>query len=196
MTTLQPELVSTLRRRSITTIEINGRDGRRKTVDLSELSNADRQLAEQFGYKPVSTRTYSFRPPISCLMGLIGVQERVRILVDLLLRRQYQWTVCDRGHYLFVSPLRWRIGFGSMVLADIRCRLHVYRLLRRRTRLSVSNVRRAVLHRLQTCAKRMGSANQLDCRMDQLTGPSSRRCIIRIWLCANVARCRLNGLSS
>jgi hypothetical protein len=43
------------RRRSIGTIEINGPDGRRKTVDLSELSDADRQLAEKFGYKPVST---------------------------------------------------------------------------------------------------------------------------------------------
>jgi hypothetical protein len=56
MTTLQSGLDSTLRRRSITTIEINGPDGRRKTIDLSELSDADRQLAEQFGYKPVSAR--------------------------------------------------------------------------------------------------------------------------------------------
>jgi hypothetical protein len=56
MTTLQPEFDSTLRRRSIGTIEINGPDGRRKTVDLGDLSDADRQLAEQFGYKPVRTR--------------------------------------------------------------------------------------------------------------------------------------------
>ena len=56
MTTLQPEFDSTLRRRSIGTVEINGPDGRRKTVDLSELNDADRQLAEQFGYKPVRTR--------------------------------------------------------------------------------------------------------------------------------------------
>ena len=128
-------------------------------------------------------------------MGLIGIQERVRVLVDLLLRRQYQWTVLDGRHYIFVSPLRWGIGFRSMVLADIRCRLHVYRLLRRRTRLSVPNLRRSVLHGLQTCAKRLGRPNQLGCRMDQLAGPSSRHCIVRIWLCANVARCCLNGLS-
>jgi hypothetical protein len=55
MTTLPPGFESTLRRRSIGTIELNGPDGRRRTVDLSELSDADRQLAEQFGYKPVST---------------------------------------------------------------------------------------------------------------------------------------------
>lgn len=129
-------------------------------------------------------------------MSLIGVQERVRVLVDLLLRRQHQWTVLDRRRYIFVSPLRWRIGFCSMVLADIRRRLHVYRLLRRRARLSVSNLRRSVLHGLQTRAKRLGTLNQLGCRVDQLTGPSSRHCVIGIWLCANVARCRLNGLSS
>ena len=56
MATLHPELDSTVRRRSISVVEINGPDGRRKTVDLSELSEADRQLAEQFGYKPVRTR--------------------------------------------------------------------------------------------------------------------------------------------
>jgi hypothetical protein len=56
MATLQPEFDSTVRRRSISVVEINGPDGRRKTVDLSELNEADRQLAEQFGYKPVRTR--------------------------------------------------------------------------------------------------------------------------------------------
>ena len=61
MTTLQPEFYSTVRRRSI--VEIDGPGGRRKTVDLTELSDADRQLAEEFGYKPVSTRpTNSSRP--------------------------------------------------------------------------------------------------------------------------------------
>jgi hypothetical protein len=60
MTTLQPEFESTVRRRSI--VEIGGPDGRRKTVDLSELSDADRQLAEEFGYKPVSTKPTLFSP--------------------------------------------------------------------------------------------------------------------------------------
>jgi hypothetical protein len=63
MNTLQPEFDSTLRRRSIGTVEINGPDGRRKTVDLSELSDADRQLAEQFGYKPVRTRPTLYYSP-------------------------------------------------------------------------------------------------------------------------------------
>jgi len=49
-----------MRRRS--TIEITGPGGRRKTVDLTELNAADRQLAEEFGYKPVSTRPTFFSP--------------------------------------------------------------------------------------------------------------------------------------
>ena len=43
-----------MRRRSVGTIEINAPDGRRKTVQLEDLSAADRELAEKFGYKPVS----------------------------------------------------------------------------------------------------------------------------------------------
>lgn len=47
------EPTSDLRRRSDGQVEINGPDGRRRTVDLSELNEADRALAEKFGYKPV-----------------------------------------------------------------------------------------------------------------------------------------------
>lgn len=42
-----------LRRHSVGTVEIQDSHGRRKTVQLDELSAADRALAEQFGYKPV-----------------------------------------------------------------------------------------------------------------------------------------------
>lgn len=42
-----------LRKRSVGTVELQTADGRRKTVQLDDLSAADRALAEQFGYKPV-----------------------------------------------------------------------------------------------------------------------------------------------
>jgi hypothetical protein len=42
-----------IRRKSRGTIEIQDDHGRRKTVQLEELSEADRALAEKFGYKPV-----------------------------------------------------------------------------------------------------------------------------------------------
>lgn len=54
-TTLQPptEAGQQMRRRSNGTIEMTDDKGRRKTVQLDELNEADRALAEQFGYKPV-----------------------------------------------------------------------------------------------------------------------------------------------
>jgi hypothetical protein len=45
-----------LRRRSVGAVEINAPDGRRKTIQLDDLSAADRELAEKFGYKPVSVQ--------------------------------------------------------------------------------------------------------------------------------------------
>jgi hypothetical protein len=43
----------TLRRKSIGAIELQTPDGRRRTVQLEDLSEADQKLAAQFGYKPV-----------------------------------------------------------------------------------------------------------------------------------------------
>jgi len=44
---------SQLRKRSMGVVELQDDNGRRKTVQLDELNDADRALAEQFGYKPV-----------------------------------------------------------------------------------------------------------------------------------------------
>ena len=53
--TLNP-VDSEVRRRSVGTIEINAPGGRRKTVQLDDLSAADRELAEKFGYRPVGEK--------------------------------------------------------------------------------------------------------------------------------------------
>lgn len=45
---------SQLRKRSVGAVELQDDKGRRKTVTLDDMNDADRQLAEQFGYKPVS----------------------------------------------------------------------------------------------------------------------------------------------
>jgi hypothetical protein len=50
---VQPLDDGSLRRRSVGIIEFQDSNGRRRTVQLDELSDADRVLAEQFGYKPV-----------------------------------------------------------------------------------------------------------------------------------------------
>lgn len=42
-----------LRRRSVGSIELQTSDGKRRSVALADLTDADRELAEKFGYKPV-----------------------------------------------------------------------------------------------------------------------------------------------
>lgn len=54
------------RRRSVGSVEVQGTDGRKRSVALDDLTDADRALAEKFGYKPVrdirlsETVTYSY----------------------------------------------------------------------------------------------------------------------------------------
>jgi hypothetical protein len=45
--------VTDFRRKSHGTIEIQDEHGRRRTIQLDDLNEADRALAEKFGYKPV-----------------------------------------------------------------------------------------------------------------------------------------------
>lgn len=44
---------SKMRKRSVGAVEIQDDKGRRKTLQLDDLTAADRELAEKFGYKPV-----------------------------------------------------------------------------------------------------------------------------------------------
>jgi hypothetical protein len=53
MAELVPGNNAELRHRSQGVIELQDDHGRRRTVQLDELSEADRILAEKFGYKPV-----------------------------------------------------------------------------------------------------------------------------------------------
>jgi hypothetical protein len=45
-----------LRRKSLGAIELQTPDGRRRTIQLEDLSEADQKLAAQFGYKPVGSQ--------------------------------------------------------------------------------------------------------------------------------------------
>lgn len=50
---------SQFRRKSVAAIELKDDHGRRRTVHLEELSEADRELAEKFGYNPVNCQLHS-----------------------------------------------------------------------------------------------------------------------------------------
>jgi len=50
------------RKRSVGgTLQFHDAAGRRRTVQLDELANDDRELAEKFGYKPVRFSPYRWR---------------------------------------------------------------------------------------------------------------------------------------
>jgi hypothetical protein len=61
------------RKRSVGLVEIDGPDGQRKTINLAELSDADAQLAAQFGYKPVFKREFGYLSTFSFAVSISGL---------------------------------------------------------------------------------------------------------------------------
>ena len=45
--------ISDLRQGSVTAVELTDAHGRRRTINISELDDADLDLADKFGYNPV-----------------------------------------------------------------------------------------------------------------------------------------------
>jgi len=70
---LQPDGEARLRKKSNGIIEINGPNGERKTLNLSELNEADAQLAQQFGYKPVFKREFGYLSTFSFAVSISGL---------------------------------------------------------------------------------------------------------------------------
>ena len=149
-----------MRKRSVGGIEMNTADGRRATVDLNDLSLADRELAEKFGYKPVSAR---YNKGIRGVQAddIPGIQARIWLPLNLFLRRLHFRTLRYGDHHLFHASL-WRRGrLSSMVLAYLWSRLYVHCVLCRRACLSLSHMRRSVLHNLSSRSPGMGTLHQL-----------------------------------
>ncbi|KAI9689655.1 MAG: hypothetical protein M1820_010125 [Bogoriella megaspora] len=70
----QPEgNLSQLRKRSVGAIELQDSSGRRNTVQLEDLSEADRALAEKFGYKPVFKREFGYLSTFSFAVSISGL---------------------------------------------------------------------------------------------------------------------------
>jgi hypothetical protein len=60
-------------RGSVGHIEINGPDGRRHTIRVEDLSDADAQLATQFGYNPVFKREFGYLSTFSFAVSISGL---------------------------------------------------------------------------------------------------------------------------
>ena len=61
------------RQKSVGLVEISGPDGHRRTVNLEELSEADAQLASQFGYNPVFKREFGYLSTFSFAVSISGL---------------------------------------------------------------------------------------------------------------------------
>jgi hypothetical protein len=87
------------RKGSATAVELTDERGRRKTVQLDLLNDADRELAEKFGYKPVRflSPTWEYTNHVK------GFQTRVWIPSHLFIRRKHQWIVRHDCNDLLLS---------------------------------------------------------------------------------------------
>jgi hypothetical protein len=61
------------RKKSVGLIEISGPDGRKRTLNLQDLSDADAQLAAQFGYNPVFKREFGYLSTFSFAVSISGL---------------------------------------------------------------------------------------------------------------------------
>ena len=62
-----------LRHRKASLVELQDDMGRRRTVQLDELSEADRALAAEFGYKPVFKREFGYLSTFSFAVSISGL---------------------------------------------------------------------------------------------------------------------------
>jgi hypothetical protein len=62
-----------LHHRKKSLVEVTGDDGQIRTVNLQELSEADAQLAAQFGYKPVFKREFGYLSTFSFAVSISGL---------------------------------------------------------------------------------------------------------------------------
>ena len=65
------------RKKSVGTVEMQGPGGVVKTVNLEEMSEADRALAAEFGYKPVFKREFGYLSTFSFAVSISGLFSTV-----------------------------------------------------------------------------------------------------------------------
>lgn len=96
------QAMSGLRKRSIANVELQDDSGRRRTVQLDDLSEEDRALAEKFGYKPVS------RPLCPLLHALLppdsNCRRRTLHAPDSHISRSSNVTLDTWPHFPLPSP--------------------------------------------------------------------------------------------
>ena len=62
---------------SLSMLELPGPDGRRRSVAVEDLNEADRALAAEFGYKPVFKREFGYLSSFSFAVSISGLFSTV-----------------------------------------------------------------------------------------------------------------------
>jgi len=65
------------RKNSVGTVELQGPGGQVRTVNLDEMTDADRALAAEFGYKPVFKREFGYLSTFSFAVSISGLFSTV-----------------------------------------------------------------------------------------------------------------------
>lgn len=65
------------RKNSVGTVELQGPGGQVRTVNLEEMTDADRALAAEFGYKPVFKREFGYLSTFSFAVSISGLFSTV-----------------------------------------------------------------------------------------------------------------------
>ena len=124
---------------------------------------------------------------------VLGLQARILMAFYRILRPFHLRPLRQRFYHLCL-PVRGGWCFvGRMVLAHLRVRLLLYRLVRRRTRVCLSHFRRPILHLQIPCARRMGPGDSLVDGLVEPSRPDCWSCIDGIWLCPTASGCCFNG---
>lgn len=101
------------RQKSVGTVELQGPGGVVRTVNLEELSEADRQLAAEFGYKPVFKRefgylsTFSFAVSISGLFSTVATTFSYPLYAGGSSSAVWCWLISGAGCMCIAVGLDW-----------------------------------------------------------------------------------------
>ena len=126
-------------------------------VEASELSEADRRLAEM-GYVQVGCNQLSRRTShLLTLLRALGVQAGILLAIDLLLRPGCFRPLCECLHDLHLPLRGWRNIVRHLVLVSLRFWLLLHSFVCGRTRLRLPYIRRSILHLQISCSGKLGS---------------------------------------
>ena len=124
---------------------------------------------------------------------VLGLQARILMAFYRILRPFYIRPLRQCFYHLHLSVRGGWCFVGRVVLAHLRFRLLLYCLVRGRTCVCLSHLRRPIFHLQIPCARRMGPGDSLVDGLVESSRPNCWSCIDGIWLCPIASRCCFNG---